>query len=326
MHTTTKRRRLKRRYRKMAAAAATAAVMSTALLHGFPVAKVLAAPSLPVESAVDEAAVQDQSGGAAEAARERDRGGNKDRDRDRDRDRHHDRWEARSPVQVVMDNAATFGFDVSRDSFSLLSKTANRATVRVRHEGQTFKVDLERAGDSWVITTIRGIGDMNHPATYTPASFFPGAALLPAPTAPAEQTTIFATEAFNTWTWTEAVYPGDMSFGIALQDPRPAGLATTVPADMLDKLDFGRQLLLFANVGSVSPQGYGVGIAKVVRSGNDLTVTVRTKSPQAGDKAATKTDDYLAVDRANLDFSKPVRIAFVDQYGTVLVTYTVVPR
>ena len=322
MHTTTKRRRLKRRYRKMAAAAATAAVMSTALLHGFPVAKVMAAPSLPVESAVDEAAVQDQSGGAAEAARERD----KDRDRDRDRDRHHDRWETRSPVQVVMDKAATFGFNVHRDSFSLLSKTANRATVRVRHDGQTFKVDLERAGNSWVITTIRGIGDMNQPATYTPASFFPGAALLPASAAPAEGTTVFATEAFNTWNWTEAVYPGDMSFGIALQDPRPAGLATTVPAGVLDKLDFGRQMLLFAHVGSVSPQGYGVGIAKVVRSGNDLTVTVRTKSPQAGDKAATKTDDYLAVDKANLDFSRPARIAFVDQQGRVLVTYTVVPR
>ncbi|MDR7867659.1 MAG: hypothetical protein RIN56_12670 [Sporomusaceae bacterium] len=324
MHTTTKKRRMKRRYRKMAVAAATAAVMSTALLHGFPVAKVLAAPSLPAESAVDEATVQDQGGGAAEAARERDRDGDRDRDRQDWRDR--DRSETRSPVQVVMDKAATFGFDVHSDSFSLLSKTANRATVRVRHDGQTFKVDLERAGDSWVITTIRGIGDMNHPATYTPASFFPGAALLPTPTAPAEQTTVFATEAFNTWNWTEAVYPGDMSFGIALQDPRPAGLATTIPADVLDKLDFGRQMLLFAHVGSVSPQGYGVGIAKVVRSGNDLTVTVRAKSPQAGDKAATKTDDYLAVDRVNLDFSRPVRIAFVDQYGTVLVTYTVVPR
>ncbi|MDT8902705.1 hypothetical protein [Anaeroselena agilis] len=325
MHTTTKRRRLRRRYRKMAAAVAGAAVMSTALLHGFPVAKVLAAPAPAVESAAD-AAAQDQGGGVEAQARERDRERDRDHDR-RDRDwRDRDRWEARSPVQVVMDNAATFGFDVRSDSFSLMSKTGNRATVRVRHDGQTFKVDLERDGGSWVITTIRGIGDRNHPATYTPASFFPGAALLPVPAAPAERTTIFETAAFSEWSWAEAVYPADMAFGIALQDPRPAGLTTTVPGAVLDRLDFGRQMLLFAHVGSVSPQGYGVGIAKVVRSGNDLTVTVRTKSPRDGDTAATKTDDFLAVDRANLDFRKPVRIAFVDQYGTVLVTYTVVPR
>jgi hypothetical protein len=319
MQTTTRKRRLRRRYRKMAAAMAGAAVMSTALLHGFPVAKVLASPSLPVESAADEAAVQEQGGGEAETARGRDR------ERDRDRDRDHDRWETRSPVQVVMDNAATFGFDVRTDSFSLLSKTDKRATVRVRHGGQTFKVDLERSGNSWIITTIRGIGDMNHPATYTPASFFSGAALT-TPVAPAGQTTLFQTDAFNAWSWREAVYPGDMSFGIALQDPRPTGTDADIPDSVLDGVDFGRQLLLFAHAGTVAPQGYGVGIAKVVRSGNDLTVTVRTKSPQDGDKAATKRGDYLAVDRANLDFRRPVRVAFVDQNGTVLVTYTVVPR
>jgi hypothetical protein len=317
MHTTTRKRRLKRRYRRMAAAVAGAAVMSTALLHGFPVAKVLAAPNPAVESPATDAAAgtaTDKAPGDAAERRDRDRG-----------DRDRGRWEARSPVQVVMDNAATFGFDAREDSFSLLTRTDRRATVRVRHGGQTFKVDLERSGDSWIITTIRGIGDMHHPATYTPASFFPGAALT-TPVPPAGQTTLFQTDAFNAWNWREAVYPGDMSFGIALQDPRPTGVDADIPDRVLNGVDFGRQLLLFARAGTVAPQGYGVGIAKVVRSGNDLTVTVRTKSPQAGDTAATKTDDYLAVDRANLDFRRPVRVAFVDQYGTILVTYTVVPK
>jgi hypothetical protein len=291
--------------------------MSTALLHGFPVAKVLAAPSQAVSSTVDAATAVDKDKDTGDQAQGRER----DRDRDRG-DRHYER---ESPVQVVMRNAATFGFDTDSDSFSLLSRSGDRATVRVMHKGQVFKVDLERSGDSWIITTIRGIGDMHHPATYTPASFFPGAALI-GPTAPAEQTTVFQTDAFKDWNWTEANYPADMAFGIALQDPRPVGTATNIPGTVLDKTDFARQVLLTANVGSVAPQGYGVAIAKVVRSGNDLTVTVRTKSPQAGDKAATKADDYLAVDRTALDFSRPVHIAFTDQYGTVLVTYTVVPR
>ncbi len=315
---TTKRRRLRRKYKKMAVAVAGAAVMSTALLHGFPVAKVLAAPQSAVESAVDaatDAASQDKDKG--DQAQNRERG--------RDRDWYRDRWETASPVQVVMENAATYGFDAARDSFSLLAKTGDRATVRVVHRGQTFKVDLERNRGSWFITTIRGIGDMHHPATYTPASFFPGAALV-GPTAPANQATVFQTNAFDSWNWREANYPADMSFGIALQDPRPAGTDTTIPGNVLDRTDFSRQMLLFARVGTVSPQGYGVGIAKVVRSGNDLTVTVRTKSPQSGDTTATKADDYLTLDRTMLNFSAPVHVAFVDQYGTVLVTYTVVPR
>lgn len=318
MQTTTKRKRMRRRYRKIAVAVAGAAVMSTALLHGFPVAKVLAAPSQAVAGAVDAATAQDKD-------KDKDKGDQtQGRDRERDRDRGGRRHETKSPVQVVRENASTYGFDAYRDSFSLLSRSDDRATVRVVHNGQTFKVDLERNGDSWFITTIRGIGDMHHPATYTPASFFPGAALVN-PASPAAQT-VFQTNAFNAWNWTEANYPADMSFGIALQDPRPTRTATNIPGDVLDKTDFGRQMLLTAHVGSVAPQGYGVAVAKVVRSGNDLTVTVRTKSPQAGDTTATKTDDYLAVDRAGLDFSRPIRIAFVDQYGTVLVTYTVVPR
>jgi hypothetical protein len=323
MHTTTtKRKRMRRRYKKMAAAVAVAGVMSTALLQGFPVAKVFAAPSSVVESAVDAAAAQDKDKDKGDQAQARDR----DRERDRDWYRDRDRWATESPVQVVMANAATYGFDAARDSFSLLAKTADRATVRVIHNGQTFKVDLERNRGSWFITTIRGIGDMHRPATYTPASFFPGAARALGPLAPAGQTTVFQTNAFDSWNWREANYPADMAFGIALQDPRPGGTDSAIPGAVLDKTDFSRQMLLFARAGSVAPQGYGVGIAKVVRSGNDLTVTVRTKSPQGGDTTATKADDYLTLDRTTLNFAAPVRVAFVDQNGTVLVTYTIVPR
>ncbi len=317
--TTTKRRRLRRRYKKMAAAVAVAGVMSTALLNGFPVAKVFAAPQSVAESAADAATAKDKNQG--DQAKEKDR----DRDRDRDRGRDRDRWEMESPVQVVMANAAKYGFNATRDSFSLLAKTGNRATVRVVHNGQTFKVDLERAGGSWRITTIRGIGDRNRPATYTPASFFPGAALV-GPIAPANQNTVFQTNAFDSWSWRQANYPADMTFGVALQDPRTTGTDSAIPAAVLDGTNFSRQMLLFARVGSVAPQGYGVGIAKVVRNGNDLTVTVRTKSPQSGDTTATKADDYLTLDRTMLNFASPVRIAFTDQYGTVLVTYTIVPR
>jgi type III secretory pathway component EscV len=106
----------------VAAAVAGAAVMSTALLHGFPVAKVLAAPSQAVATAVDAATAADKDKGEQAQGRERDR--------DRDSDRKDRVYERESPVQVVMRNAATFGFDASRDSFSLHVADGQPATVR----------------------------------------------------------------------------------------------------------------------------------------------------------------------------------------------------
>lgn len=287
---TASRRRMRRRYRRLAAALAGVAVMSSAGMPWLPVAKVVAAPSASYSTTQAATTSAD-------------------------------------PVQVVMDNAATFGFDAENDRFSLLSKTDDKAVVRVRSHGQTFKVDLERAGEGWRITVIRGIGDMTRPATYTPASFFPGAALPTAPTAPAEQTVLYENDSYNDWSWREASYPRDMDIGLSLFDPRLAGVATAIPGSVLDKTDFGRQLLLFARLGPVADKGYGIAISRVAQAGNDLTVTVRTKSPAVGGTLeATKGDDYLAVDRTGLDFTRPIHVTFVDQYGTILITYTITPR
>ena len=73
-----------------------------------------------------------------------------------------------NPVEFVKEYASLYGFDSENDVFSLLSHSNNEATVQIvkNDSGQRFKVDLENRQDGWRIVAVRGIGDMNHTATY----------------------------------------------------------------------------------------------------------------------------------------------------------------
>jgi hypothetical protein len=306
MNSKSHRKGTRRRYRRIAAAVAGAAVLSSAMLPGLPAVRAYASPSH------DNHRTNITSGQV-------------------------DTSQAGDPVQIVEDNAATFGFDASSDHFSLLDQTGSHATVKVRSNGQTYKVDLNLRGGNWVITTIRGIGDSNNPATYIPASMFTsqiGVTTLAASTiAPvtlaASQQVLFQTDKYDTWLWNGAGYPQDMSFGILLQNPRLAGNSALVPGTILDQtatVDFGHQFALFAHLGTVAASGYGVGIAQVAQSGNDLIVVVRTKSPQPNEQpASTKTDDLVILDRSSITVGIPLHVTFVDQNGTVLATQTITP-
>ncbi|WP_371372494.1 hypothetical protein [Sporomusa aerivorans] len=232
------------------------------------------------------------------------------------------------PVDVVKANAGTFGFDAANDRFSLLSVAADKAIVQVKTSGQTFKVDLERKGGKWVITTIRGIGNGQYPATYRPASMY-GYPTLGASTGPVVVTnerTIYRNDSFKNWAWLEPTYPADMKMGILLFKPDPANPIDipNIIVEKVDAIDFGRQLALYAHIGSVTEQGYGIGIEKVTQAGNDLTVTIRTKSPLANHRwSSTQTSDVIPIDRLSLNFADPIHIYFVDQNGTALSTYTI---
>ncbi|MCC5467234.1 hypothetical protein [Pelosinus baikalensis] len=90
-----------------------------------------------------------------------------------DNNRYNDYYEygnyQTSPITVAKDSAARYGFDASRDSFSLLSQSGNRATVQVvkQDTNQRFKMDLVRSQDGdWNITGVRGTGNANLAAMY----------------------------------------------------------------------------------------------------------------------------------------------------------------
>lgn len=231
---------------------------------------------------------------------------------------------AGDPVRVVRNNAATFGFDAARDKFTLQSSSGSKATVQVRSNGQTFKVDLKRINGRWEITTIRGIGDSTRPATYTPAKFYQNPTLGVSDTTASQ--VLYNNVNLGDWTWREAAYPKDMSFGLLMRDPGTDGTADQVPANVLSQMnnvDFSRQFVLYAHLGTVAPNGYGVAIERVAKQGNNIAVTLRTKSPSsAGTADLSVLDAYITLDRALLSAGIPTNITVYDQNGVKLTAYT----
>ncbi|CUH96000.1 putative secreted protein [Propionispora sp. 2/2-37] len=227
------------------------------------------------------------------------------------------------PVQEVRDNASTFGFNVNRDRFSLLSVTRDKATVQIRSAGKTYKVDLNRSGNGWVITTIRGIGNSNQAATYVPANLFDSyTASSPA----ASQLILYQNTNFDGWQWLDQDFDPGIGFGMLLTNPRSSGTTAQVPDSVLNQIgtvDFSKQFVIYTHLAGVPADGYGIAISKVVQTGNDFTVTVRTKSPQADETASvSQTDSWVLLDRSFLNFRSPIVVTFVNPAGAVLSTLT----
>ncbi len=294
MKISTRRGQIRNRSKKILAAVAGAAVMSSAMLPGLPVTKVFAS-----------------SNDTNQSPREKDWSDTRKLD----------------PVRTVKENAYTYGFNPIRDKFTILDQSATKATVEVKTSGQTFKVNLVKSrGSGWEITAIRGIGNSRYPATYTPASFFthrPGGSVVITPTTPQ---TLFETNDFREWTWNNASFPRDMNFGALIQDPRLRG-TNVVPVDILNQMknvDFSHQIVVYAHLGTVDSTGYGIGIEKITQKGNDLTVTVRTKSPRLTESVTTtKGYDYIAMERSLFDTRRPIRVTFVTQNNTMLNNYNI---
>lgn len=297
-----KRHTTKRRYARLASAVAGAAIMSAAVLPGIPAIVQAAAPEAAVDTAQTVTTVAATN----------------------------------DPVQVARDNAGRFGLGTS-GHYSLISQSDSKSTVRVRSNGQIHKIDMVLRDGNWVVKAVRGIGDMNHPATYVSANsyynYLPGVTNVINPvttavtaTLGASQQVIYQNNNYNNWLWTAGAYPKDMAFGVLLQNPQTAGIATPLPGTLLHSLNninFNNRLVVYAHLGATSTQGYGIGISRVEQNGNNLIVTVRTNSPQANEFLThTQSDAYVAIDRGMLNMAVPVHVQFVDQNGTVLGDYT----
>lgn len=356
---------LRKKYKRIVATMAGAAVLSSAMLPGLPVTKVQAQETQDTNrTEVNKAESPNTSTSPLNAARKyaQDQGYDANRNnlslqwstnsdasvllrqddgnayRVRLNKDENNRWAVnnlrevdrranylRDPVETVKDNAASLGFDTRYDRFTLLSIAGSKAIVQVRHGGQTFKVDLIKKGSGWDITTVRGIGDMNHPATYTPVSFLPATAVS---TISPAQNVLYQTNTYTSWAWNETTYPNDMTLGVILQNPQLA--TATIPPDILNKIaniNFNNQFVVFAYLGNVPPRGYGIGIERIVQAGNAITVTVHTKSPNnAADLPQSKYSDYITIDRAALRNASQVHITFVDQTGRTLNNYTMATK
>jgi hypothetical protein len=92
----------------------------------------------------------------------------------------------------------------------------------------------------------------------------------------------------------------------------------------MNTVNFNRQFVLYAHLGTVAPKGYGIAIEKVARYGNDVAVTLRTKSPRVADSSSLSVlDTYITLDRSVLANGSLTTITVYDQNGFRLVAYTV---
>ncbi|MBP2653749.1 MAG: PrcB C-terminal domain containing protein [Firmicutes bacterium] len=141
---------------------------------------------------------------------------------------------------------------------------------------------------------------------------------------------LFNTDIYEGWQWRETAFPRDMALGILASDPRISGSIVDLSANslsLINGVDFTRNVILFAHLGATTGQGYGIGISKVVQTGNNLTVAVRFKSPGLeGTPAIVKTDDFVRIPRGTLDFRRRIDILFEDKSGTMLARQVLMPE
>ena len=141
---------------------------------------------------------------------------------------------------------------------------------------------------------------------------------------------IFQTNAYKDWHWQKPEYPQDM--GVAVVYSRQLQMkAQTVPQPVLDELstvDLTDKVALLAYLGGTS-SSHDIGIEKVTVKGNQMTVTVRAKSPRLNDpdiRDFVYPADYVLVDRNLFTVSGGMNVKFVDQDGKVLGKTTVTIR
>lgn len=174
-----KRRQLRRKYKRRAAALMGAAIMTGTALSGIPVTKALAAeaPSHPNPVKSEQTFTKESRPPGPGWHQHKHSWPSPDENQawyqdgkiyyrsDNNSSRHHEyrneyAYYVENPVNYLKDRATLYGFDASRDSFSLLSLSKQKALIEVRKSdtGKLYNVLLERDyNHAWKITDIRSL-------------------------------------------------------------------------------------------------------------------------------------------------------------------------
>lgn len=138
---------------------------------------------------------------------------------------------------------------------------------------------------------------------------------------------LFHTDIYDAWQWNEASLPQDMLLGMLMASPKNMENMVKLPPEalkMLQDTDFSRNIVFYAYLGSKALPGYAVAIASVGEIENNVTVTVRMKSPVMEEALKdTKPYDLVRIPRGILDFRRQVNITFEDGKGKVLGRQTI---
>lgn len=207
---------------------------------------------------------------------------------------------------------------LKNDQYTIVKRLSSSAIAR---HGQV-DIEVNHQGKVYTMILVRPFGDDEGAiwTTYRVAGKHQSAPPTEKPTA----RVLFETDKYDGWQWLKGAYPSDMAFATVVSYAEQLKNDERIPAYVLEKvkdIDYDKQVVLFAYLGTTPSGGYGIGIQKVTLQGNNMTVEVRTRSPRPGQPvtlAMTHPADYVAIDRQVVDIWGGVNITFVDQAGKVL--------
>lgn len=220
------------------------------------------------------------------------------------------------PLSVARNEGKAYGF-TSKDSFKV-TKRYDRTTrskygevhVTVRQNGVNYTMILVRpfgsdSGAIWVVHSVSG----RDKVTTKPV---------------AKNQVLFESREYRDWQWDRNQYPRDMAFTAVVSKQQLTQGNSRIPAAVLNqasKVNYNKDITLFAYLGTMTGSGYDIGIEKVVLNGNTMTVQVRAKSPRSWQWSGWKVSrpaDFVTIDRQLVNKLGTVTVNFVDQTGKVL--------
>jgi len=223
------------------------------------------------------------------------------------------------PLQVAINEGAAYGF-TKDDEYTIVKKLSSSPIAR---HGQ-INVEVKHKGQVYTMILVRPFGD-DPGAIWTTYRVIGPEGSVPPVQKPSEKTTVlFETDEFKDWTWTKGSYPSDMAFATIVDYHAQLQQDKRIPAFVLEKakdINYRDKVVLFAYLGTAPTGGYGIGIEQVTVKGRDITVKVRTLSPQPGQfvtLAQTHPADFVALDRDVFTVNGGVTVTFVDQTGKLL--------
>lgn len=229
-------------------------------------------------------------------------------------DAGRDLWRL-DPMLVAKNEGKSYGFS-EKDQYTIIRKLSSSAISRhgqidieVIHDGKKYTMILVKpfGGRDAIWTTYKVTGTIIKPGT------------------PIDGKVLYSTDKYKNWQWHLAGYPQGTGVAAIYSYELQAKQMNlqSVPQPVIDKLhdvDLTNKVALVAYLGGTSSSN-SIGIEKVILKGNNLTVNVRTKSPQIN--APTTMDyvypsDYVLLDRSIFETNGDINVTFIDQNGKVL--------
>ena len=230
-------------------------------------------------------------------------------------DEGREQWRL-DPLQVAKNEGKQFYGLKDNANFTIIRKLSSSQIAR---HGQ---IDLEviQNGKRYVMILVRPFGS-DAGAIWTTYRVYETSTAPQQPQKPVERV-IFQTDKYKDWNWYKPEYPQEM--GAAVIFARQMQLKSQqIPQSVFDKLNkenLNDKVALAVYLGGTSSV-YKIGIEKVTVKGNQMTVNVRTKSPERNafeTRDLVYPADILMVDRKVFTEAGQMHVTFIDQNGKIL--------